>query len=110
MIGMYEELIRKYTSHFGIPEPNVRVGCSGCPHYVGGECRLGFVACYDPRTKTITFSNEVWLKEEVILHELLHYVVDMSRYGYEVRVGITWSSGKPKVLVGLGLLLMSIIK
>lgn len=106
-----EEVVRKYSLHFNIPPPKVRVGCEGCPHYVGGTCTLGYVACYDPKTKTITFSSEEWVREEVILHELLHYVVDVGRLGYE-RVGIKLKNGSlasvGKIVVGLGLMLTSL--
>jgi len=105
-----EEVVRKYSLHFNIPPPKVRVGCEGCPHYVGGRCVLGYVACYDPKTKTITFSSEEWVREEVVLHELLHYVVDVGRLGYE-RVGIEVRNSLAsvgKIVVGLGLMLTSL--
>jgi hypothetical protein len=103
-------VVRKYSLHFNIPPPKVRVGCEGCPHYVGGRCVLGYVACYDPKTKTITFSSEEWVREEVVLHELLHYAVDVGRLGYE-RVGVEVRNSLAsvgKIVMGLGLMLTSL--
>ena len=81
-------LIARIARHFGLEEiPNVRVGCEGCPYYEPGRgCRLGYLACYDPRTKTITFSSPAVINELVATHELMHFVLDTLRRG--VRLGL----------------------
>ena len=71
------QVVEAVARHFGIPPPNVRVGCEGCPYYVNGRCSLGYIACYQPATDTIVFSSPKYIREEVVLHELLHYVVDL---------------------------------
>jgi len=83
-----EAMVIKLARHFGLPEvPKVRVGCAGCPFYEPGRgCRLGYVACYDPETKTITFSSPAVINELVATHELMHFVVDSMRSG--VRLGL----------------------
>ena len=89
------ELIRRLAEHFGIKTlPRVRVGCEGCPYYdhARRRCTLGFVACYNPATKTITFSSPAYINELVATHELLHYVLDVAgRRGYG-RIGIRLGS------------------
>jgi len=107
-----EDIVREYALHFRIPPPNVRLGCEGCPHYVGGVCTLGYVACYDPLTDTITFSSEEWVREEVVLHELLHYAVDIGRLGYPVKIGVECRTrtSKSLIILGTALLLTSMVR
>jgi len=103
----YEALgaaIKKLSRHFGIPEPNYRIGCEGCPFYdpSTGECRLGYIACYNPATKTITIRKpEYAFSENVVLHELLHHVAELYKgtssipRGY--MLGVTYGSSEEKI-------------
>jgi len=92
------------SRHFGVPPPrSIRIGCSGCPFYdeYSDRCRLGYIACYDVSTQTITFSKPVYaMREEVVLHELLHHVAETARsrglLGY--RIGVTGIETEPTLL------------
>ena len=81
-------LLMRLARHFGLSTiPNVRVGCDGCPYYdhVRRRCMLGYVACYSPETKTITFSSPRYINELVATHELMHYVLGIAgRAGYRI--------------------------
>ena len=96
--GYYEQLLQRAVAslarHFGLPmAPRVRVGCDGCPFYDArtDTCVLGYIACYDPETNTITVKSPEYIREEVILHELLHFVVAnldrLAAYRHMVGVG-----------------------
>jgi len=89
----------------------VKVGCEGCPFYdhVRRRCSLGYVACYDPLTKTITFSSPEYINELVATHELLHYVLDVyGRRGYRIGIRIGRSDDSVPIF-GLAGLVLSLI-
>lgn len=89
-----KQLLIQLARHFGLKSiPNVRVGCEGCPFYdrVRRRCSLGYIACYDPRSNTITISHPRYINELILTHELLHYV--LSRRGGYNRIGIKKSEG-----------------
>ena len=98
-----ERIVERIAEHFGIPAPRVRVGCMGCPYYdaASGRCVLGYIACYDPVTKTITVSRPEYATEEVLLHEILHYVVDNPEVVAYSRVGFDHGL-KPYLVPGPG--------
>jgi len=78
------DAVLRASRHFGIPPPTgVKIGCRGCPFYdpVTDSCKLGYIACYDSITKTITVSKPEYVREEVILHELLHHVAELWKSG-----------------------------
>jgi len=107
---MSEELAREvvefYARHYGIPPPNVKVGCGGCPYYVGGRCVLGYIACYQPDTDTIVFSSPSVIREEVVLHELLHYALDI-RGGLTAPaspLGVTQPNNLVRFLIAAGII------
>jgi len=110
---MSEELAREvvefYARHYGIPPPNVKVGCEGCPYYVNGRCVLGYLACYQPETDTIVFSSPSVIREEVVLHELLHYALDI-RGGLIAPtspLGVTQSGDLTKLIIAAGIIVIA---
>ena len=69
MIKLYEKSIMKYLGYVYNLEVDDK-------HSYIAE-GIAVHNCYNPATDTITFSSPKYIREEVVLHELLHYVVDL---------------------------------
>ena len=79
-----QQVTEKICRHFGIPAPKVKIDPSFC-----GDA----IACY--YNGTIYLSSPEAIREEVILHELLHYALDMGYATYECE-----TCGSPMILNG----------